>query len=117
MLLDDLPAAAIDALVATAGPDSGSPLVSVEVRQLGGAIGRPAAAGGALSHVEADFALYGVGIAMSPEMGAAVATHVDVIREALSSWEVETRRTSTSPSATSPETGSSARTPITACGP
>ena len=90
MLLDDLPAAAIDALVATAGPDSGSPLVSVEVRQLGGALGRPAAAGGALSHVEAEFALYGVGIAMSPVMGAAAATHVDVIREALSSWESDT---------------------------
>jgi FAD/FMN-containing dehydrogenase len=90
MLLDDLPAAAIDALVASAGPGSGSPLVSLEVRQLGGALGRPAAGGGALSHIEADFAVYGVGIAMSPEMGAAAAAHLDVVRDALSSWVSDT---------------------------
>ena len=90
MLLDDLPAAGIDALVAAAGPDSGSPLLSVEVRQLGGAIGKPAAGGGALSHLDAEFVLFGVGIAMSPEMGAAVAAHVEVIHEALAPWEAET---------------------------
>jgi hypothetical protein len=90
MLLDELPAAAIDALVAAAGPGSGSPLLSVEVRQLGGALGRPAAGGGAVSHLDADFALFGVGIAMSPEMGAAVAAYTGVVREALSPWEAET---------------------------
>ena len=90
MLLDELPAAAIDALVAAAGPESGSPLLSVEVRQLGGALGRPAAGGGAVSHLDADFALFGVGIAMSPEMGALVAAHMGVVREALSPWEAET---------------------------
>jgi hypothetical protein len=90
MLLDELPAAAIDALVAAAGPGSGSPLLSVEVRQLGGALGRPAAGGGAVSHLDADFALFGIGVAMSPEMGAAVAAHTGVVREALSPWEAET---------------------------
>jgi hypothetical protein len=90
MLLDELPPAGIDALVAAAGPGSGSPLLSVEVRQLGGALGRPAAGGGAVSHLDADFVLFGIGIAMSPEMGAAVAGHVDVIREALAPWEAET---------------------------
>jgi len=90
MLLDDLPAGGIDALVAAAGPGSGSPLLSVEVRQLGGALGRPAAGGGAVSHLNADFALFGVGIAMTPEMGAAVAAQVEVIREALAPWEAET---------------------------
>ena len=34
---------AIDALVAVAGPGSGSPLLSVELRHLGGALGRPRA--------------------------------------------------------------------------
>jgi FAD binding domain len=66
MLLDDLSAAGIDALVAAAGPGSGSPLLSLEVRQLGGALGRPAAAGGAVSHLDAEFALFGIGIAMTP---------------------------------------------------
>jgi Berberine and berberine like len=90
MLLDDVSAAAIDALVAAAGPGSGSPLLSVEVRQLGGALGRPAAGGGAVSHIEADFAVFGVGIAMTPEMGAAVSAHIDAVREALAPWEAET---------------------------
>ena len=90
MLLDDLPAAGIDALVAAAGPGSGSPLLSVEVRQLGGALGRPAAGGGAVSHLNADFALFGIGIAMTPEMGTAAAAHVEAVREALAPWEAET---------------------------
>ena len=116
MLLDDLPAAGIDALVAAAGPESGSPLLSVEVRQLGGAIGQPAAGGGALSHLDADFVLFGVGIAMSPEMGAAVAAHRRRHPRGARVVGGRDAPTSTSPSATSPETGSSARTPITACG-
>jgi len=90
LLLDDLPAAGIDALVAAAGPGSGSPLLSLEVRQLGGALGRPAAAGGAVSHLDAEFAVFGVGIAMTPEMGAAAAAQMEVVREALAPWEAET---------------------------
>ena len=38
MSLDDLTPETIDALVAVAGPGSGSPLLSVEFRQLGGAV-------------------------------------------------------------------------------
>ena len=45
--LTDLPAAAIDALVTLTGPDAGTPLLSVEVRHLGGALARPAPGGGA----------------------------------------------------------------------
>ena len=39
-VLTDFPAEAVDALLALAGPGSGSPQVLVEVRQLGGAIAR-----------------------------------------------------------------------------
>ena len=90
MLLDDLSATSIDALVAAAGPGSGSPFLSVEVRQLGGAIARPAAGGGAVSHLDADFALYAVGIAMSPDQAAAVSAHVSLLHEALAPWASET---------------------------
>jgi len=90
MLLDDLSATSIDALVAAAGPGSGSPFLSVEVRQLGGAIARPAAGGGAVSHLDADFALYAVGIAMSPEQAAAISAHVSLLHEALAPWASET---------------------------
>ena len=86
-LLDAFPVEAIDRLVETF---VGSPLLHVEVRQLGGALGRPAAAGGAVSHLDAEFAVFGVGIAMTPEMGAAAAAQMDVVREALAPWEAET---------------------------
>ena len=42
-LLSELPAEAVDALLAVAGPGSGSPQVIVELRMLGGAFARPAA--------------------------------------------------------------------------
>ena len=63
MLLSELPAEAVDALVSVAGAGSGSPLLSVEVRQLGGALADAAATNGALSSIDAGFALYAVGIA------------------------------------------------------
>ena len=40
MLLSDLPAEAVEAIVKAAGTESGSPLLSVEVRHLGGALSR-----------------------------------------------------------------------------
>src|SRR5215471_13370982 len=43
--LADFPAAAIDALVAVAGPDAQAPPDSIEVRHLGGALARPAPGG------------------------------------------------------------------------
>src|SRR5215210_9538240 len=69
MVLDRLTPAAIDALVEAVGPGSGSPLLSVELRQLGGAIGVPPAEHGALAKIGGEFALFAVGIAM--DAGAA----------------------------------------------
>ena len=63
---------AIDAFVSVAGPESGSPLLLSEVRQLGGAFGRPAENAGALSHIDAGFVMYSVGMPMTPELGEAI---------------------------------------------
>ena len=62
VLLEDLPDAAIDALVAGAGPGSGSRLLFVEVRHLGGALGRPSPRGGALDRMDGEFLVLGVGV-------------------------------------------------------
>jgi hypothetical protein len=62
ILVDGLPEAAVDALVATAGPGSGSELLFVELRQLGGALARPAARGGALDRMDGAFLVLGVGL-------------------------------------------------------
>lgn len=87
MLLADFPDEAIDAMVDAAGAGSGSPLISVEVRHLGGALGRAERGSGALATIEADFAMFAVGIAMTPEMGAAVRAHVELLQSGLARWD------------------------------
>jgi hypothetical protein len=91
MVLDELTPAAIDALVAVAGPGSGSPLLSVELRQLGGAIGVPPAEHGALAKIGGAFALFAVGMAMTPEMGEAVSAHVERVVETMDPWDAGRR--------------------------
>jgi FAD binding domain/Berberine and berberine like len=87
MLLTSLPPEAVEALAAAAGPESGSPLVSVELRHLGGALGRPPEGHGALASLDAAFALFAVGIAMSPEMKAAAEAHLGIVQSALAPWD------------------------------
>jgi FAD/FMN-containing dehydrogenase len=89
MLLSELPADAVDALVGIAGAGSGSPLLSVEVRQLGGALGNASPSGGALSSFDAGFALYAVGMAMDAEMKAAVQGHAARVQDALLEWRAD----------------------------
>jgi FAD/FMN-containing dehydrogenase len=86
MLLSELPAEGVDALVGIAGAGSGSPLLSVEVRHLGGALAKASPSNGALSSIDAGFALYAVGMAMDAEMEAAVQAHAANVQEALAAW-------------------------------
>lgn len=88
-VLRELSDEAIDAFVAVAGPGSGTPLLLTELRQLGGALGRPDPDGGALSHLDADWVMYGVGMVMSPEMGEAVGAGLDRMHEAMEPWGAE----------------------------
>jgi hypothetical protein len=91
MLLDDLTPAAVDALVAAAGAGSGSPLLSVELRQLGGALGVPPAEHGALSKVSGAFALFAVGVPMDAEVGAAIHAQLERIADAMDPWDAGRR--------------------------
>jgi len=86
-LLDALPDEAIEALVGAAGPDSGSPFISVELRQLGGALGRAPEGAGAASHLEGAFQLFSVGLPFTPEMGMAMELHLDVVADAMRPWK------------------------------
>jgi FAD/FMN-containing dehydrogenase len=86
-VLDKLPSAGIDALVEAAGPDSGSPLLSIELRQLGGALAKAAPDAGALATVNQAFITFAVGMVMDAEMGAAVARYVEAVALALSPWD------------------------------
>jgi Berberine and berberine like len=86
MNLVDLTPEAVDALVTVAGPGSGSPLVSVELRQLGGAVAQESPAHGAVGAIDAGFALFAVGMAADAEMTELVEARVDALKAALGRW-------------------------------
>jgi hypothetical protein len=88
-LLADLPPAAVDALVEAAGPESGSPLVSVELRHLGGALADAAPGHGALASLDARFATAVLGLVPNPDVAAAVVGHSATVRAALAPWQAE----------------------------
>ena len=66
-VLDALPAEGITALLSAALETD---LIVVELRQLGGALGRPAEGAGALPCIDGQFVLLALTIAATPEMGA-----------------------------------------------
>jgi FAD/FMN-containing dehydrogenase len=86
MLLDDLAAEAVDALVATAGAGTDTPLLSIELRHLGGAVGRAEPHHGAAAKIDAGFALFGVGMAMTPQMVAGIDAYKPQLRAALAPY-------------------------------
>lgn len=81
-LLHSLPSAGVDALLQVAGPDSGSPQVIVELRQMGGAFSATPAQPSALCHRDAAFNMFAVGVMPSDEVPA----HARQLREAMASW-------------------------------
>jgi hypothetical protein len=56
------------------------------VRHLGGALANASDSNGALSSIDAGFALYAVGIAMDAEMKAAVQAYAAKVQDALAAW-------------------------------
>jgi FAD/FMN-containing dehydrogenase len=86
VLLDELTPGAIDTLVGVAGADSGSPLIGVQVRQLGGALGREAEGAGALPQLDAEHGVFGVGAAFDPASRAAVDAHLDRLQSELAPY-------------------------------
>lgn len=88
-LIRELPDEAIDAFVEGAGPESGSPLLLSELRHLGGALGRSAERGGALAKLDAGFAMYSVGMPMTPELGEAIGGHLELLEEKMRPWATE----------------------------
>jgi FAD/FMN-containing dehydrogenase len=82
MLLCDVDA---ETFVQVAGPDS--PLLSAELRQLGGALACPDPRGGVLNHVPEPFMYQCVGSAADPEIIAAGRTRAAMIRAELTPWD------------------------------
>lgn len=84
-LVRELPADAVDALLAAAGPNSGSPQVIVELRLLGGALAREPRHRSAFCQRDAAYALTVIGVLM-PEIADAVVQHASVVTQSVSPW-------------------------------
>lgn len=90
-LLGELPAQAVDDLLAVAGPGTGSPLLSVELRHLGGALARREDRHGALAAIDAPFMEFAVGMAADPAGTAALETVLAGVDAALEPYDAGTR--------------------------
>jgi FAD/FMN-containing dehydrogenase len=84
--LTDFPTGAIETVIALAGPAVDTPLQSIEIRHLGGALARDAAGGGAQPKIEARFVIWGGGFAPTPDVDATIRSHVRALKDALSAW-------------------------------
>jgi hypothetical protein len=86
-MLDELPPAAIDNIVDTAGPDSGSMLLSLELRPLGGALTEAPSGAGALATLDHAFLTLGVGMVMGPDVAPLINAQLDAVCSALEPWD------------------------------
>jgi FAD binding domain-containing protein len=84
--LGSLPAAAVDALVAVAGPDAQTPPDSVEVRHLGGALARPVPGGGAQPSIDASYLLFAAAAAPAPGLAGPARAYAQTVKDALAPW-------------------------------
>ncbi|GAA1199340.1 FAD-binding oxidoreductase [Pseudonocardia alaniniphila] len=85
-MLGSLPAAGVDAFVEAAGAGSGSSLTVAELRQLGGACGRPHPDAGALPMLHGEFAMYACALAAEPEALRIGERDAERLEAAMSPW-------------------------------
>jgi hypothetical protein len=81
-MLGELSPEAIETLVKVAGADSGSPLIVLELRQLGGALTRTADRLSTMGKGDSRFIMNGIGPAFTPEMAEGVLAYLAHVAEA-----------------------------------
>jgi hypothetical protein len=86
--LRELPPQAVEALLAAAGPGSGNTLTVVELRHLGGALGRPPAVPNAVAGRDAQFQVFAVGVGEGPAV-AGLTADLDRLCAGLEPWRLE----------------------------
>lgn len=85
-LLTELPEEAVDALLAVAGPQVDIPLMMVEIRLMGGALGRPAKVPNAVPGRDAAFSIFALGPGV-PELAEVVPAVGRAVLGALGPWK------------------------------
>ena len=86
LMLRDLPAEALDALLEVAGPGAGPQLAIVELRHLEGELARGRPQDGAVTSIPAKHALYAGGFAPTPDIQADSKSQIEAIQQALAPW-------------------------------
>jgi hypothetical protein len=89
VMLAELPAEALDALIDVAGEQQ--LLAVIELRHLEGALGRARPEHGALASIPAKYVLAAGGFAPTPELVAAVSGQVEAVQHALAPWTASCR--------------------------
>lgn len=90
LALEELSAEVVDVLVGLVGPDAETPLLAVDVRHLGGALGRRDARGGVVDALDGAYVLFAVGPAPTAAAIAEVETAVHRLLAALEPWAAAT---------------------------
>jgi len=85
-MLDAFDVEVARAVVDAAGMDGTSPLLSLEIRHLEGALGRPDPNGGVLSHLDGSYAVYALGIVIGADAVAAIDQRLADVRAATEPW-------------------------------
>jgi FAD/FMN-containing dehydrogenase len=86
LMLAELPDQAVDAFVDAVADRTTTSLLMGELRQLGGALGRPHEGGGAVSQFDGAFLAFGGGMALTPEMGMQVEADAMRLTGAVAAW-------------------------------
>jgi hypothetical protein len=86
LMVDQLPPDALDSFVAVAGANAQFPLVSIELRHLGGELRRARPGHGALAQIDADYGMYAVGMVLAPELEPPVRRQVQAVKGSLAPW-------------------------------
>ncbi|ORM38186.1 FAD-binding oxidoreductase [Williamsia sp. 1135] len=90
LLLTSLPSEALDAYLSVVDSHSRSPLLTTEIRHLGAAVRPGAPGGGAVSGIDARFAIYSGAITPTPQTRAAAREHLDRLATVVSPWAADT---------------------------
>jgi hypothetical protein len=86
LMVEHLPSDGVDALVEVAGAHADFPLLSVELRHLGGELRRTRPDHGALGSLDADYLMFAIGMVPAPELEAPVRTQVQAVKDSLAPW-------------------------------
>ncbi|HEY7453535.1 MAG TPA: FAD-binding oxidoreductase [Thermoleophilaceae bacterium] len=90
-IVADATGATIDAFVDAAGPGSGSQLISVELRSLGGALARRSPGAGARATLPGDYIMFSVGAVMEPGARETILGQTHAVASAMAPWDAGTR--------------------------